>query len=55
MAFRVSFFNKIQKASEDVCDIGKKVGLKFVGDKNNMFDVLSRAGRKNHGGGGEDV
>jgi len=39
--------------SEDVCDIGTVVGLKFKGDKNNMFDVLSRVGRKNNGGGGD--
>ena len=37
---------------KDVCDIGKVVGLKFTGDKNNMFDVLSGVGRKNNGGSG---
>ena len=37
--------------SEDVCDVGKAIGLKFNGDKNNMFDVLSGVGRKNDGGG----
>ena len=28
-------------------DVGKAVGLKFEGDKNNMFDVLSGRGKKN--------
>jgi len=32
---------------DDVRGIGKKVGLNFKGDKNNMFDVLSGGGRKN--------
>jgi len=41
--------------SEDVCEIGKAVGLKFAGDKNNMFDVLTTKGRKHQGGGGEKV
>ena len=41
--------------SEDVCDIGNTVGLKFKGDKNNMFDVLSGVGRKNDGGSGHGV
>jgi hypothetical protein len=40
--------NKV--ASEDVCEIGKVIGLKFNGDKNNMFDVFSGGGRKNNGG-----
>ena len=31
---------------EDVCGIGKTVGIEFKGDKNNMFDVLSGVGRK---------
>jgi len=31
--------------SEDVCGIGKTVGIEFKGDKNNMFDVLSGVGR----------
>ena len=39
--------------SEDVCEIGRTVGLNFSGDKNNMFDVLSGVGRKNREGGGE--
>jgi len=39
--------------TEDVCDIGTAVGLKFKRDKNNMFDVLSRTGKKNNGGGGD--
>jgi len=38
--------------SEDVCEIGKSLGIKFSGDKNNMFDVLSGVGRKNSEGGG---
>ena len=29
--------------------IGKKLGVKFYGDKSNMFSVLSRAGRGNKG------
>ena len=33
--------------SNDVKGIGKKLGLNFKGDKNNMFDVLSGVGRKN--------
>jgi len=41
--------------SEDVCEIGRTVGLKFNGDKNNMFDVLSGVGRKPREGGGEGV
>jgi len=32
---------------DDVCDIGKKIGLKFEGDKNNKFDVLSGVGEEN--------
>jgi len=43
-----------KKKAEDVCEIGKIVGLKFKGDKNNMFDVLAAKDRKHHGGGGED-
>jgi len=41
--------------SDDVCEIGRTVGLKFSGDKNNMFDVLSGVGRKNSEGGGDGV
>ena len=40
-------------ASADVCGIGKAIGLKFNGDKNNMFDVLSGLGRKKIDGGGD--
>jgi hypothetical protein len=40
--------------SDDVKGIGKVVGLKFKGDKNNSFDVLSGVGRKNAEGGGEE-
>jgi len=40
---------------EDVRGIGKVVGLKFNGDKNNMFNVLSGLGRKNKEGGGKGV
>jgi len=40
------------KAVNDVCEIGKAMGLKFKGDNNNMFDVLSGAGRKNKEGDG---
>jgi len=41
--------------SEDVRDIGKSVGLNFASDNNNMFDVLSGAGRKIREGGGDVV
>jgi len=41
--------------SDDVRGIGKMVGLNFKGDKNNMFDVLSGAGRKNKEGEGRGV
>jgi len=41
--------------SEDVCEIGRTVGLNFSGDNNNMFDVLSGVGRKNREGGGDGV
>jgi hypothetical protein len=44
-----------KKKSEDVCEIGKVVGLQFEGDTHNMFDVLSGKGRKIHGDGGEVV
>jgi len=40
---------------EDVCAIGRSVGLKFSGDLNNKFDVLSGMGRKNREGGGVGV
>ena len=40
-------------ASADVCGIGKAIGMKSNGDKNNMFDVLSRLGRKKIDGGGD--
>ena len=39
--------------SEDVRDIRRTAGLNFTGDKNNMFDVLSGAGRKTREGGGD--
>jgi len=39
--------------NDDVCNIGKMVGLKFKGDKNNMFDVLSGGGRRNSESGGK--
>ena len=41
--------------SEDVCDIGRAVGLNFTRDKNNMFDVLSGVGRNNREGDGDGV
>ena len=37
---------------EDVWGIGKVIGVKFTGDKANMFNVLSWGGRK---GGRGDV
>lgn len=40
--------------SADVRELGKVVGLKFQGDKNNSFDVLSGAGRKNKEGVGKE-
>lgn len=36
--------------TEDVRGIGKEIGIKFAGDKNNMFDVLSSVRRKNKEG-----
>ena len=44
-----------KKKPEDVCEIGKVVGLQFVGETNNMFDVLSGKGRIKQGGDGEDA
>ena len=41
--------------AEDVCAIGRTVGLTFSGDLNNKFDVLSGMGRKNREGGGDGV
>jgi len=41
--------------AEDVCAIGRTVGLKFSGDLNNKFDVLSGKGRKYREGGGDGV
>ena len=41
--------------SDDVCDIGRTIGLNFNGDKNNPFDVLSGEGRKSRVGGGDGV
>jgi len=41
--------------TEDVCSIGRTIGLNFSGDNNNMFDILSGGGRKNREGGGDDV
>lgn len=40
-------------AQEDVMGIGKEIGLKFGGDNNNMFDVLSSVRRKNKEGVGK--
>lgn len=39
--------------SEDVRGVGNVLGLKFKGDKNNRFDVLSGVGRTNKEGVGE--
>jgi len=39
--------------NNDVCELAHTVGLKFQGDKNNMFDMLSGTGRKNTGEGGD--
>jgi len=36
--------------NEDIRGIGKEIGIKFDGDKNNMFDVLSGVRRKNKEG-----
>jgi len=41
-----------QVAVDDVWDIGKSIGIKFNGDKANMFNVLSHRGRKSLCGGG---
>lgn len=35
-----------QEANEDVLGIGKDIGLKFTGDRNNSFDVLSSEAQK---------
>jgi len=51
----VVFHGNDMVAVEDVWGIGKAVGLKFNGDKNNMFNVLSRVGiGKKEGGGKEE-
>ncbi|GAU32659.1 hypothetical protein TSUD_218360 [Trifolium subterraneum] len=34
-----------QVAVDDVCDMGKAIGVKFKGDNANMFDILSRTGK----------
>ena len=41
--------------SDDVSEIGRSIGLNFAGDKNNMFDVLSRVGRQSRVSGGVDA
>jgi hypothetical protein len=41
--------------SDDVRGLGESVGLKFKGDKNNRFDVLSGVGRKNKEGDGKGM
>ena len=41
--------------TDDVCEIGRTVGLNFGGDQYNKFDVLSGVGRKNREGGGDGV
>lgn len=38
---------------EDVWGFGKAIGVKFNGDKANMYNVLSQAGQKNVGKGGD--
>lgn len=40
--------------NDDVRGIGSTLGLKFKGDKNNKFDVLSGVGRKNPEEGGKE-
>jgi hypothetical protein len=42
-------------AVEDVWGIGKAIGVKFNGDKANMFNVLSNRGRRSGNGGGSSV
>ena len=42
-------------ATEDVCSIGRTIGLNFSGDNYNMFDILSGGGRKNREGGSDGV
>jgi len=37
---------KDELALKDVQGIGESIGVKFNGDKTNMFNVLSRVGRK---------
>jgi hypothetical protein len=36
----------------DILGVGKAIGVKFNDDKSNMFNLLSRAARKNNEGGG---
>jgi hypothetical protein len=36
---------------EDVWEVGKAIGVKFNGDHANMFNVLSRTGRRKKGVG----
>ena len=42
----VVLYGNDEIAVEDVWGIGKAIGVKFTGDKANMFNVLSRGGRK---------
>jgi hypothetical protein len=44
-----------QVAVDDVWGIGKSIGIKFNGDKANMFNVLSHRGRRSVCGGGGSV
>lgn len=37
---------KAAEVAKDVKEIGKVIGVKFIGDSNNSFNLLSRAGRK---------
>lgn len=41
--------SSVVKVISKVDDVGKAIGVKYKGDKSNMFNVLSRAGRKNNG------
>jgi hypothetical protein len=42
----VVLHGKRDAVEEDVREIGKTLGVKFKGDKNNSFNLLTREGRK---------
>jgi hypothetical protein len=42
----VVLHGKKEVVAEDVREIGKTLGVKFKGDKNNNFNLLSKEGRR---------